>query len=318
METTSKIANITPADVKVIMEMVAGENALGNVREPSWNGAWVTNGTVYCALSLSAECWDIVPGHYKENKDVKVTPKDGWGAMQGKVFVEGVRSEVMAAVGQMVDMNVAKASYGKLIADRHEVIRIGTRYVKVCILDHAVRCMVLAGMEFADVYVNEQNDQVRFVAYHDGKVAAIVTCCAIREWKEVASRFPLFGTLSIMGIEAPAVIVPENIRPNINAYHAFDEQAEQDAYDTRRVFAVRISMSHTYYVLANTEKEAEGIAMENADSDDFDDGFETDEVEESDIEEADSDGHLYDKDGEVDIDEYMATLDDDDEDDEED
>lgn len=307
---TKHIPGITPTDVKEIMNLVAGEDALGKLRKATYYSGGVTNGSAYYALSLSKECWRMTPSHF-EAASYTVSERKDWGEYKGLIFADTLRAEVLACISQVVDMNKVKSAYAMYIADKNEVMRIDNLYVKICNLSHVTRCMLLSGMEWTEVYINENTDQIRFVAYYNNHVAAIITCMAVHGWNDVKDRFPLIGSVVVMENDAEAQIVPEVIKQNIAIIKAFDVRAKQDALDTRKVFAVRLVMYKTTYVLANTVKDAEEIASNWTNADDFDDGFEVDETVESDISEARDADELYDKDGEVDIDDYIDSLEED-------
>lgn len=314
-----KIKGITQAVINTALDLIAGNDFNGKKKESKKYFPWIMNGSGHTALAFHPDVFGTNGDAYAPC-DGAWSPSDDMGEMIGKVLVDNLRADIMQAIGKVVDMRECGCAYGRRLEDSKHVMRLGDSYFRLTVLDELQRVLLLGGLEIAEVYENKKKDRITFVGYHNGEPAVIALIMAVHGYEDMGmSKFPLIGSLTLMQLDAEAEIVPELITESITNIKTFWAQEEHDAKRFRKIYAVQVATYNTYCVLAMSQKEAEKIALNIADLDDFDDlDFEVESCEESCIEEAEDNDNLYDEDGEVDIDDYkedMGYYDDDDNDD---
>lgn len=306
----AKVKGITQAVIKTALDLVAGKDFNDKKKESRKYLPWIMNGSNYTALAFHPDVFDINGDAYAPcNESKPWSPSDDMGEMIGKVMVDNLRADIMAAIGKVVDMRECGCAYGRRLEDSKHVMRLGDSYFKLTVLDELQRILLLGGLEIAEVYENKKKDRVTFVGYHNGEPAVLAPMMALHDYNEVNDKMPLIGRLTLMQLDAEAEIVPELILESITNIKTFWAQEAHDAKRFRKIYAVQVATYNTYCVLAMSHKEAENIALDIADLDDFNDpDFEVENCEESCIEEAEDNNNLYDEDGEVDIDEYKEDM----------
>lgn len=265
----------------------------------------------YVALALSRDEFPCTEERYVKPE------KSFWrdlnlGFSVGNVRANTLRTDVMSAIGSFVNLEKAGCAYEKFLNDEKNLFMFGGYYVDLKFMHRATILMSLAGMDKVDVFFKDMH--FAFVASRNCKVQAILlvmaykvigsedidfTICKVRGSSVIQSNNDGLS-LSNEDLSVDKTVISEHLA----SYKNFLLKKEEDAKRYRKIYAVDLIMSHTYYVVANNPKEAGRIAMNEASGSDFDDEFEVDYCTEKSPKDVVSET-IYSEDGEIDLDDFL-------------
>lgn len=181
----------------------------------------------------------------------------------GCINLDYLRSTLLSFIELHVDMSLYKSAYPIPLMRVKKCVAIGTQSFLLYDLDTAYRMLLGLGAENVEVY--EQSSGLCFVVRYKGDAYAVVSVSA--SW----------GTMDTLPYKI--VISSDDLNCEIDTSLAFDniavlrnnlEQMKTDARAIRRVWAVTLSRTATYQVLAIDEHTARDIALKQEDPTDYD------------------------------------------------